>query len=65
MTEQALEQALDETTDFVQRQRLLKQLWKLHQQPVEHENALRSTPKLQSRYSRDGVKSQQADSFVL
>ena len=32
MTEQALQQALNETTDFLQRQRLLKQLWKLRRQ---------------------------------
>ncbi len=29
MTEQALQQALNETTNFLQRQGLLKQLWKL------------------------------------
>lgn len=33
MTEQALQQKLAETADFLQRQRLLKQLWNLQRQP--------------------------------
>ncbi len=32
MTEQALQQELDGAIDFLQRQQLLKQLWKLHRQ---------------------------------
>jgi hypothetical protein len=32
MTEQALEQKLEETTDFVQRQQLLKTLWRLRRE---------------------------------
>lgn len=64
MTEEELEQRLNGTTDFLERQRLLKRLWKLRRQPEAQATSIPSIQIHDSSQSRQRVASRKVASLV-
>jgi hypothetical protein len=64
MTEQELQRTLSETSGFLQRQRLLKQLWKLRRQRKSEATDGRPVPARQSPQARERVALRRSEPLV-